>query len=248
MISADPLIQRRSPTGQVTGLDACPAQGSEQMPESKIAAPFSGVLFTPKAETNRKPRSAEDPHRKPAGASMTLLELASCASAGSAIEPDGSMRLQTHVKSADLIDFAKKHGSLIAREPASCVNLCAQGRLQSIEESTSLWASAALIANIATLAAELASGALPMRNAQKILAGLSHWRLQANEGKSFELYLISRPTSASYAHWLGAPLLYTSRSDWRAYRLRLPARKRNRLSSIDARNSPRAIRRRTRCK
>ena len=44
-----------------------------------------------------------------------------------------------------------------------------------------------------------------MRNAQKILAGLSHWRLQANEGKSFELYLISRPTSASYAHWLGAP-------------------------------------------
>lgn len=110
MISADPLIQRRSPTGQVTGLDACPAQGSEQMPESKIAAPFSGVLFTPKAETNRKPRSAEDPHRKPAGASMTLLELASCASAGSAIEPDGSMRLQTHVKSADLIDFAKKHG------------------------------------------------------------------------------------------------------------------------------------------
>lgn len=248
MISTDPLIQRRSPTGQVTGLDARPAQGSEQMPESKTAAPFSGVLFTPKAETNRKPRSAEDPHRKPAGASMTLLELASCASAGSAIEPDGSMRLQTHVKSADLIDFAKKHGPLIAREPASCVNLCAQGRLQSIEESTSLWASAALTANIATLAAELASGALPMRNAQKILAGLSHWRLQANEGKSFELYLISRPTSASYAHWLGAPLLYTSRSDWRAYRLRLPARKRNRLSSIDARNSPRAIRRRTRCK
>ena len=212
MISADPLIQRRSPTGQVTGLDACPAQGSEQMPESKIATPFSGVLFTPKAETNRKPRSAEDPHRKPAGASMTLLELASCASAGSAIEPDGSICLQTHVKSADLIDFAKKHGPLIAREPASCVNLCAQGRLQSIEESTSLWASAALTANIATLAAELASGALPMRNAQKILAGLSHWRLQANEGKSFELYLISRPTSASYAHW-------------RAYRLRLPARK-----------------------
>lgn len=205
MISSDPLIQRRSPTGQVTGLDACPAQGSEQMPESKIAAPFSGVLFTPKAETNRKRRSAEDPHRKPAGASMTLLELASCASAGSAIEPDGSMRLQTHVKSADLIDFAKKHGPLIAREPASCVNLCAQGRLQSIEESTSLWASAALTANIATLAAELASGALPMRNAQKILVGLSHWRLQANEGKSFELYLISRPTSASYAHWLGTP-------------------------------------------
>ena len=44
MISTDPLIQRRSPTGQVTGLEACPAQGSEQMPESKIAAPFSGVL------------------------------------------------------------------------------------------------------------------------------------------------------------------------------------------------------------
>ena len=86
MISTDPLIQRRSPTGQVTGLDACPAQGSEQMPESETAAPFSEVLFTPKAETNRKPRSAEDPHRKPAGASMTLLELASCASAGSAIE------------------------------------------------------------------------------------------------------------------------------------------------------------------
>ena len=53
MISADPLIQRRSPTGRVTGLDAYPAQGSEQMPESKIAAPFFGVLFTPKAETNR---------------------------------------------------------------------------------------------------------------------------------------------------------------------------------------------------
>lgn len=121
------------------------------------------------------------------------------------------MRLQTHVKSADLIDFAKKHGPLIAREPASCVNLCAQGRLQSIEESTSLWASAALTANIATLAAELASGALPMHNAQKILAGLSHWRLQANEGKSFELYLISRPTSASYAHWLGAPALYVAK-------------------------------------
>ena len=51
MISTDPLIQRRSPTGQVTGLDACPAQGSEQMPESKTAAPFSGVLFTPKAES-----------------------------------------------------------------------------------------------------------------------------------------------------------------------------------------------------
>lgn len=61
MISTDPLIQRRSPTGQVTGLDACPAQGSEQMPESETAAPFL-EFYSPRKQKPTESQEAQKIH------------------------------------------------------------------------------------------------------------------------------------------------------------------------------------------
>ena len=70
-----------------------------------------------------------------------------------------------------------------------------------------MWASAAIVANLAVVAQECANGALPLAGAESALGNLVHLRVRgAGDWDGLDLYSVSRPTSADYATWTDAPL------------------------------------------
>ena len=193
-VTVDPFAQTRRPNGVVPCLRVEPAAtGGTGALRFSPAPPGSVALGSP-ADTGAAPRP-----------SMALLDLATCV----AVRRDPATgEAAIEVYDERLLEFARSHGPLFARAPlAHPAGGGPLGPDAPFDEARSLWASAAIVANLAVVAQECANGALPLAGAESALGNLVHLRVRgAGDWDGLDLYSVSRPTSADYATWTDAPL------------------------------------------
>ena len=120
-----------------------------------------------------------------------------------------------------MLDFARAHGPLFAREPlARGVDGAPLGPDVRLEEPRTLWSSAAIMANLAVVAQECANLTLPLAGAQAALGNLVHLRIGGSDASEpFDLYVVSRPIAPAYADWLDIPCFVRREQEAAAGRL-----------------------------
>ena len=141
-------------------------------------------------------------------AAMTLVDLSACATVRAGVSSDiGASGLQLQVAAEGLAKFAAVHGPLVAREPFAYGGEADEiDPAHPFEETASLWASAAVMANLAVVMQECANGALLLEAVPASLGNMVLWRVNNPQtGSNFDLFTIARPLDADYAEWLGVP-------------------------------------------
>ena len=197
-LSIDPFVRMRLPNGTVPCREAS-LIGADDARHVRFWAESAASWGQAPAFGKARP-------------SLALLDLAVCAVVRH--DPNtGEVALE--VSDELLLDFARARGPLFGYAPyASPAEGAALGPEAPFDEARSLWASAAIMANLATMAQECVNGALPVIAAQGALGNLVHLRIHHMEAEAgFDLYLISRPTTDAYAAWLEAPLFVRCERD-----------------------------------
>lgn len=199
--AVDPFAQTRLPNGAV------PCDGADL-----LAGDGTGTLRFSPVPPGRAARS--DPPRPSVAArpSMALLDLAMCA----AVRRDPATgEAQIDLYDERLLEFGRAHGPLFAREPlARPATDLPLGPDAPFDEGRSLWASAAVVANLAVVAQECANGTLPLASVGSALGNFVHLRVRAADAREgLDLRIVSRPASPDYVAWLGAPLFVRREPD-----------------------------------
>lgn len=197
----DPFAQTRRPNGSV------PCTGTELVTGDGC----STLRFTPIPPGPTVPAAPSGPYAT-ARPSMALLDLAMCAAVRR--DPAGG-DAEIELYDERLLEFARTHGPLFAREPLALpAGVGPLGPDAPFDESRALWASAAIVANLAVVAQECANGTLPPSGIEGALGNFIHLRVRGTGADDeFDLRVVSRPASPDYVTWLDAPLFVRREQD-----------------------------------